>query len=260
MISVCMATYNGQRFILEQIESILNQLSDDDELIISDDSSVDDTLNIIQSIGDSRIVLLSHNKPSDLKFKFSYTTANLYNALLYAKGDYVFLADQDDVWLPNKVELMLPYLSDYELVLADCHDVDSNLNLLNASHFELENASSSFLKNMYKSSFLGANMCMTNAFLRKVLPLPSNIPHDLWFGCIASINGTLFLLDEITMLYRRHDGNVSSTNNKLLDKQNGNAILLNKNSNSLYFKLRIRFVFLRKLFLYFFKKMLCIVI
>lgn len=91
MISVCMPTYNGEKFIRIQLESILSQLGNDDEIVISDDSSTDKTVEITKSFNDSRIHLLENNT-------FHSPIYNLENALKNAKGDFIFLSDQDDEW------------------------------------------------------------------------------------------------------------------------------------------------------------------
>ena len=108
MISVCMATYNGERYIKRQIDSILYQLGEDDELIISDDGSTDRTLEIIKKYNDSRIKIYEHIKKAELsKVKklrnFYYATSNFENALIHSRGEYIFLADQDDIWESEKV-------------------------------------------------------------------------------------------------------------------------------------------------------------
>src|SRR5688572_19081887 len=114
MISVCIPTFNGEKFIHRQLESIISQLSPDDEIVISDDSSSDNTLNIIKSLNDSRIKLLDNNH-------FRNPIFNLENALKHAKGDFIFLADQDDLWKENKVPLLLKKLNNYDLVLSNCN-------------------------------------------------------------------------------------------------------------------------------------------
>ena len=95
MVSVCMATYNGGKYIKEQIDSILGQLSNNDELIISDDNSTDDTVDIINRISDSRVRLFFNKQKG-------YTN-NFENALKQVRGDIIFLSDQDDIWMDNKV-------------------------------------------------------------------------------------------------------------------------------------------------------------
>ena len=116
MLSVCLATYNGSKYIKGQIESILPQLSPEDELIVSDDASTDETSNTVLSINDNRIRLVTNESVHGI-------TGNFENAINLAKGDYVFLSDQDDKWLPNKVELFMAefknevhrYLAGYSL-------------------------------------------------------------------------------------------------------------------------------------------------
>ena len=217
MISVCMTTYNGGRFLKEQLDSILSQLSFNDEVIISDDGSTDNTLDIIQSYEDKRIKLLNHVKKKKQKYTFSYTTANIKNALKHAKGDSIFLADQDDVWLPNKVEVMLKYCQDYDLVLADCIEVDKNLQIICESHFKLYNAKIGIWHNLKgPCCYLGSNMCFKRDLLYKFMDIPDVVPHDLWIGVITNLTGKMLLLHEKTMLYRRHEWNVSGINNKVL--------------------------------------------
>lgn len=91
MISVCIATYNGEKFIKQQLTSILEQLAPADEIIVSDDNSKDNTRNIIEELNDGRIKII--DGPG-----MSSPTKNFEQALKHAKGDYIFLADQDDVW------------------------------------------------------------------------------------------------------------------------------------------------------------------
>ena len=114
MISVCIATYNGERFIREQIDSILRQLSSDDEIILSDDGSTDDTISIINSIDDKRIKIIEGPRKHS-------PTPNFECAMKESKGDYIFLAVQDDVWKPNKVEVCIKWLQNYIITLRFFH-------------------------------------------------------------------------------------------------------------------------------------------
>src|SRR5674476_13034 len=114
MISVCLTTYNGEEYILEQIQSILCQIGNDDEVIISDDGSTDHTLKILNKQEDHRIKIYHNNNSKGI-------ISNIENALTYAKGDIIFLADQDDVWLPNKVRICSEALINNNLVISDCY-------------------------------------------------------------------------------------------------------------------------------------------
>ncbi len=138
-----MATYNGEEYVAEQIQSILSQLEQNDEIIISDDGSCDNTLNIILQFEDARIKLF-HNKNHGLIHNFE-------NALKNAIGDYVFLCDQDDIWLPHKVSEMFDALQLYDLVVSDCTVVDKNLNIILDSFFKQRSSGEGFLKNLYKN-------------------------------------------------------------------------------------------------------------
>lgn len=241
MISVCMSTFNGERFLKAQIDSILLQLRNDDELIISDDGSTDRTLDIIKTYSNKNIRLIHHKKKRQ-KYAFSYTTSNVKNALKQAKGDIIFLADQDDVWLPNKVSTMLKYCRDYDLVVADCIEVDKNLQPICDSHFKLYNAKIGFWHNFRgPCCYLGANMCFKREFMDKFMDIPDSVPHDLWIGIIANFKGSMCLAFETTMLYRRHDANVSAINNKVFKGLASNRDSnIRRNHHSLFFKLKYR--------------------
>src|ERR1051325_6843618 len=127
-----MATHNGARFVSEQMESILTQLNDDDELVVTDDASDDNTVKIINDLKDPRIRLL----PSKT---FNNPAKNFEYGLNHCRHDIIFLADQDDVWYPNKIKIMLEVLSGCDLAVCDCRLVDEHLNTIEPSFFELHN-------------------------------------------------------------------------------------------------------------------------
>ena len=123
MISVCIATRNGSRYVGEQLHSILSQLSADDEVIISDDASSDNTLEIVRSFRDPRIKILERKHSIGI-------VANFEQSLKQSKGDILFLADQDDVWSPEKVSVLSRELFNHDLTISDCELVDHSLNPL----------------------------------------------------------------------------------------------------------------------------------
>ena len=122
MITVCIATFNGEKYIREQLNSILFQLSLQDEVIVSDDGSTDNTISIIKSFNDNRIKIIDgvHRHSPTLNFE---------KALKEAKGDYIFLADQDDVWKDDKVKICLKWLQHYDCIISDAEVTDENLNI-----------------------------------------------------------------------------------------------------------------------------------
>ena len=209
MISVCIATYNGEKYIKQQLDSILSQLSDNDEVIVSDDSSTDGTLDIIHSLKDSRIQIFEGNS-------FHSPIYNFENALKFAKGDYIFLADQDDVWKPNKVEICMNYLKQYDLVISDAEIVDFNGNLISQSFFSVRGTKNGKYFNLIKNCYIGCCMAFTRKVLVKSLPFPKNLPmHDIWIGNVASfLCGKVFFSPEKLIEYRRHESNSSQTGTK----------------------------------------------
>lgn len=203
MISVCIATYNGEKYIKEQLKSVLLQLSVNDEVVVSDDGSNDNTVELIQSFSDSRIKLL-------LKNRFSSPVRNFENALKHAKGDYIFLCDQDDIWFPGKVKTMLSYLKQYDLVVSDCKVVDADLNVISESFFSGRLSGKGFWKNLIKNTYLGCCMAFRNEVLHYVLPFPDKIAmHDIWIGLSVEMHGLSTFLPNQLMLYRRHGANAS---------------------------------------------------
>ena len=209
MISVCMATYNGEKFIKEQIDSILPQLSNDDEIIISDDGSTDKTVDIIENYYDSRIKLLKDNR-------FRSTIYNLENALKHSNGDVVFLCDQDDKWSSNKVEICLSYMDDYDLIIHDAYITDSNLNITHDSFFKVNNTKYGKWQNIVKNGYHGCCMVVKRKLLNAVLPFPQKLPmHDMYIGNFAAFNNfKIKFIKEKLLFYRRHENSVSESSNK----------------------------------------------
>ncbi|HBO06465.1 MULTISPECIES: glycosyltransferase family 2 protein [Bacteroides] len=214
MISVCVATFNGEKYIREQLTSILLQLSADDEVVVSDDSSTDNTLDIINELQDKRIRVLHHQKEK-YRYPFDYTTHNIENAINHSRGDIIFLADQDDVWLPDKVKIIMSYLEQFDLVLSDCFVVDSDLMIQHPSYFALLDSKQGILHNIIKNSYLGCCMAFRRKIVEYALPFPkSMVAHDIWLGLIAEMRGDVYYLKTPTLLYRRHSLNVSSSSGR----------------------------------------------
>lgn len=206
-VSVAMATFNGEKYVSEQIDSIIPQLNKDDELIISDDSSTDKTVDIIQSYRDERIKLIQNKNGKGV-------IKNFENALSYCTGDIIFLSDQDDVWLPEKVEVCKKNLQQYDIVVTDCIVVDAKLNMIKSSYFELINSGKGLIKNLLKPSYLGGCMAFKKTVLELAFPFPAKIPiHDMWLGFVSDLFLKSYFIPEKLLLYRRHDNN-SSTSGK----------------------------------------------
>ncbi|MBJ8505168.1 glycosyltransferase family 2 protein [Acinetobacter seifertii] len=203
-ISVCMATYNGEKYIKEQLVSILKQISETDEVIISDDSSVDNTLNIIKSINDSRVKVYRNCFRNVIKnFEFSISKAS---------GDIIFLSDQDDIWHPDKIRNYMDQFNNINigLVISNLQLIDKNGNEIDREFFE-QGFQIGFLQNLIKNNFIGCSMAFRQELVSKILPFPDNIPmHDWWIGLIALKISRVKYIDKKLTYYRRHDNNVTS--------------------------------------------------
>lgn len=204
-ISVCMATYNGQRHLNRQLKSILMQLTDGDEIIISDDHSTDSTRQVIEDFHDQRIKLIENVGEKG-------PVGNFQNAISQATGDYIFLSDQDDVWLPDKVTSVIYLLEKYDLVISDCVVVDDELNVLYPSFFKIRNSKQGFINNLLKNSYMGCCMAFRKSFVKHVLPIPKRVHmHDWWIGLNIELKGKVFFFETPLILYVRHGNNASPT-------------------------------------------------
>lgn len=228
MISVCIPTYNGEKYIREQLDSILSQTKAVDEIIISDDSSTDRTIEIIKSYKNPIIRILDNRR-------FNSPIFNLENALKHSKGDYIFLADQDDLWNNNKVEVMMNHLQKNQLVVSNGQLINNEGDILEESIFNIYNSKKGFIKNLITNSYMGCCMAFQRDLLNYTLPFPKKIAmHDLWIGLNAELFYSVYFCDIQLISYRRHGSNL--------------APLRGESSYPLSYKIRYRIEILISLF------------
>jgi glycosyltransferase involved in cell wall biosynthesis len=204
-ISVCIATYNGEKFLKQQLESILDQLSSNDEVVISDDNSTDGTRAVIENMSDSRIKLLFNDKKGYV--------SNFENALRYATGDVIFLSDQDDIWCSNKVELSLKELEEFDLIVSDCKIINDQNEVVANSYYEIRKIKEGHIGNIVTFSYLGCCLAFRSNILKKAMPFPSNeklCTHDNWLFLIGACFYKHKILKDKLILYRRHNSNAST--------------------------------------------------
>ncbi|ENM5889558.1 glycosyltransferase family 2 protein [Vibrio mimicus] len=203
-ISVCIATFNGERFISEQISSIIHQLSPIDEIIISDNGSSDNTLEIIKEFNDSRIKIYHYSEPNVLK--------NFENAISKAKNNVIILCDQDDVWLPNRIDSIINEHQHYDLVTVRYRVIDAKLQVLSEQN---RLPVKSFWATILKNGYIGCGMSFNKEIIEDILPFPRTIAmHDWWIALLCLTKYKVLNIDEVLFLYRRHGNNVSSTSEK----------------------------------------------
>lgn len=213
-ISVALAAYKGEKFIEEQLSSILAQLKPLDEVIVSDDYPEGKTKEIVmkKAHNDSRIKYVAGPSQGLIM--------NFENAIKHCTGDFIFLADQDDVWLPDKVEKVTAELmSGADLVLHNAMVTDVNLTVRDTSFFKSHGTKTGYFNNLVKNSYMGCCMAFKRELCGKILPFPKNLPmHDQWIGLIAEKTGKVCLVEKPLILYRRHGENMTGGTTTLKQK------------------------------------------
>lgn len=224
MISVCIATHNGEKYIKEQLMSILSQLDRGDEVIISDDLSSDRTIQIINSLNDSRIRIFYFNRKQKYKNIHELVSLNFENALKQTRGDYIFLSDQDDIWASNKIEIFRDYMGTCDLIISDCCFIVNDIIRKDCSFYNNKSPYHNYL--LLKAQYHGCCMAFSRKVLLRSLPFPKNLAlHDGWIGMIGEFTGEIKFINKPLTYYRIHEDNVSG---------------FNKSPNSIYYKIMYR--------------------
>lgn len=204
-ISVAMATYNGQRYLREQLNTIIQQLEHDDEIIICDDGSIDNTINIIEEymLQDSRIRLFKNKRKG--------VVLNFQDAISKCSKEIIMLCDQDDIWEKNKVKVIKDTFSKYKenLVLHNAKNFYDN-SKSNLNDDLIPNMRHGVINNLLKSSYWGCCMAFRRELLKHALPFPKNvIAHDQWIGLVAESRKEARFINEYLIKHRVHDSNVT---------------------------------------------------
>lgn len=224
MISVVMAVYKGDKFIQEQILSILPQLKNEDEIIVSDDRPGGTTERIVKRIAaeDNRVIYVEgKNKGS---------VANIVNALRYCKGDKIYFCEHKDVWLPDKVKRVEEaFAGGADLVVHNAYIADELLNITDYSLFQKAGINKLSLSSIRKSGYFLSCIAIRRKLLKKIMPIPRSVPSvGQWVGIIGSIYGKRVLID-IPLIYSRMTKRqrVNFDNNLKIDKR-GKRVLISK--------------------------------
>jgi glycosyltransferase involved in cell wall biosynthesis len=209
-----MATYNGAKYIYKQLNSILVQLKVDDEVVIIDDFSSDDTINIINGFNDKRIKLFRNLKNQGVVYSFN-------KALSSASGEIIFLSDQDDEWELDKVDQIIKIfeIENLDLIIHDS-TIIANDKILHNSLFSFAKSGRGFFYNLFSNTFTGCCMSFRSSVLNKVLPIPSNrgVFHDSWIGVLSELYGFKIKFINISLIrWNRHGNNTSSIKRRLMN-------------------------------------------
>ena len=212
-VDILLATYNGEKYLKEQIDSILNQTYKNIQIIISDDCSKDGTREILKEYEKNDKIKVFYQEENlgyvkNFEFLLRQVESNIY-----------MLSDQDDVWKEEKVEKTVEKLNkeNLDLVFGDLEVVDENLNTVCKSYNKYMHLDTKIRKciNSYKLQYMyncmtGCTMASKKEWIDKLLPFPANskyMIHDYWMGLIISLNGKVGYLDIPYILYRQHGNN-----------------------------------------------------
>lgn len=212
-IDILLATYNGEKYLEEQLDSILNQTYENFRLLISDDGSKDNTRKILEKYSkkDNRIILFFQEKNLGVIKNFEFLLRKVENK-------YYMFSDQDDIWEKNKIEKSIIKLEETnsDLVYSDLEVVDENLNIIYKSYWKLKGIYKKIKKyNNFKSLYLnnfvtGCTIIAKSEQIKDVLPLPNTskyILHDYWIALIISQKGKITYIEEPLIKYRQHKNN-----------------------------------------------------
>ncbi|WP_299486764.1 glycosyltransferase family 2 protein [Acaryochloris sp. IP29b_bin.137] len=226
-VEIAIATFNGERYLSDQIQSILSQDYSDWRLLIRDDGSTDSTHKILQAF--------LQQEPRRLQWLNPVESQNIgvvcnFNRLLeYSSSNYTFLCDQDDVWLPSKIKDSLQIIKQMEyqwgvetpiLVHSDLHVVTAKLQLFHASFWRSHNLDptrNTLRDLLVRNNITGCTVVINKALRKLALPIPNSIfMHDWWLALVATAFGKIAWLSKPTILYRQHQRNqVSAQSQKL---------------------------------------------
>jgi len=204
-VSVALAAYNGEKYLAQQIRSIVSQMNQYDELVLSIDPSTDNTEVIAMSFANN------DNRIKVLKGPGKGVIRNFENALSHVSGEYIFLSDQDDVWHESKVSISINALSQNG-VAAVVHDAvvtDENLHAKQGTVFNGK-FYSGVIRNIIRNRYIGCCMALKRSALTAALPFPANLPmHDQWLGIVAKKCGKVTFVNTPLINYRRHEKTVT---------------------------------------------------
>jgi len=228
-IAVLLATYNGEKFLKQQLDSIFSQTYSDFIIYVSDDMSTDQTINI----------LMFYHKKYPNQFVYSVNKKNIgvvknfEKLIINCKEDYIALCDQDDIWLENKLEIQLKelmllekkFVNDPCLVHSDLTMVNKDNSMIYQSFFNFRKINLPNKKSINKivshNGIMGCTVLFNKSLQRKILPFPEFLDvHDYWIAIVNETIGHRITLNEKLVLYRIHDNNTSNSSNKIINKKN----------------------------------------
>lgn len=229
--SVVMTTYNGEKYIIEQLQSLLQQTKQPNEVLIFDDCSSDETENIIKEF-------IKINKLYNWKFYKNTTNKgwkkNFYDGIKSANGDIVFPCDQDDIWLPDKIEIMAEIMDNYpeiNVLEGKTHKFYNNESPTELLEYnKAHSLDGSLIKRNFDENYLriypGCSMCIRKSFFDSILAYWfDDIQHDAFVSYLALVTGSYYVLNSVVINWRKYNGSTSHSAKRTKDMRMGELVL-----------------------------------
>jgi glycosyltransferase involved in cell wall biosynthesis len=201
LVSIALCTYNGSKYLREQLDTLVNQSHPNLEIIVVDDGSTDDTLQILHEYTERHNFIKIHVNPQNLGY-----IKNFEKAISLTTGSYIALADQDDIWALKKIELLLKGIGDYMLVYHDSEFVDEQGNSLNKKLSQYRNFYAGNNANVFllENCISGHALLFKRGLLQYFTGFNNIIFHDHWLAYMACNNGGITYIDQSLVKYRQH--------------------------------------------------------
>ncbi len=206
LVSIAMATYNGERFLEKQMASILDQTYKNIEVVVCDDVSTDDTVAILKAFAkkDKRVRLVENKK------NLGYVK-NFEKTISLCKGEYIALSDQDDIWMEDKIAILIQEIGEASLIHSDAYLIDEEGNIFSQSYSQYEKKylyPKNIIELIFNPVVTGCSALFTQELGQSILPFCKDIyVHDLWISMIAYKMQGIKYCDKPLIQYRQHKNN-----------------------------------------------------
>lgn len=207
-VAVVMATYNGEKFIEQQLQSIINQTYPNLEIVITDDCSTDATYSILQRYAHQYPNITCYQNPHNIGY-----IKNFERAIRLAEPDYIALSDQDDIWHPEKIALMMGHIHDASVVYCDSELIDAEGNSLNKKLSDIKNLQPihDSLPFIVNNGVFGHAMLMHKSIALQAMPFSEDCVHDWLIAFVAATNNGVKYINQPVVQYRQHCNNTANT-------------------------------------------------
>lgn len=227
LVSIILATYNGEKYLQQQLDSILKQDYPNIEIIVTDDCSSDTTFRVLQEYASKYACIRIYSNENNLGIN-----KNFEKGLLLARGEYIAISDQDDIWKEEKISTLVKELENHTMIYHDSELIDPDGLSLNKklSNLDIFTSFNNCLQFTIANRVPGHAMLFKKTLIAQCIPFPENIFYDHWLAFVATFNTKIKFTNHVLVLYRQHENNLSGSkvksrkNRKKKDKLTENQL------------------------------------